>query len=151
MNTNKILFSLFAVFLMISCQKDDQELQKIEQLETSNKALRALRPLNPTDNCIYVPIQIRFISGSYSGCELYEKMNEKRNELSLMIDEETGCPIYDIPHIDYFNCDYMDDSFYVENWKILLGYYCGGNYPCTDSAGNPMEPGSDFPLEEDDD
>lgn len=151
MNTKKILFALFAVFLMISCQKDDQELLEVEQFETNNKALKALRPLNPISNCTYVPIQIKFIAGSYSGCELYEKMNEKRNELSLIIDEETGCPKYNIPQVDYFNCDYMNNSFYVENWKILAKLYCGGNYPCTDSNGNPYEPDSDFPLEEDGD
>jgi len=137
MKIKKILLSLLAMITIISCQNDDQELQEIEQIEVNSKALRALKPANKVNVCLYKSWPVTFIAGPYSGCELYEKMNEKREELSKLIDSN-GCPIYKIPPIIYFQCFSMNDSFYVEHWEKLIKD-CGDGIPCEGEETNQID------------
>jgi len=147
MNLKKVILPLLTVIFMLSCQKDDQELQEIEKLETSNKALRALQPVGAQSVCSYVPWTITFKAGSYSGCELVEKLYEARERFAQEIDPGTGCPKYKmIDVVSYFDCDAMNENTYVEQWKILSRYACSSSRVCPGGEEAPLggDPDGDF-------
>lgn len=145
MKSKRIIFVLLAIVFITSCQKDDDEFLDFEKTKTNNKSVIGFQAENQSVNCTYIYLTAVIKAGSYSGCELFDKMNEKKEEYSQEIEPGTGCPVYLIPDTQIFNCMYMDELVYIEQWKMLASYgTCGGNFGCPGSETRDIELDDDF-------
>lgn len=120
---------------MVSCQKDDEQFLVVDEVEvlmdTELSQKKATSGTGVVKSCRYIPLKVTINAGGYSGCDLFQKMIEKRDELSSKIDGETGCPMYNIPNITYFQCSLMNSATYTEHWQKLSN--CGGKNWCPGS------------------
>lgn len=135
MKKNVLMSFLVSFLLFISCSTDDSGLIEHETTINSGQLIELDEQFSVIEskvfiaqtNCDYRTHTVTFDAGNKSGCDILDWIVQTRTSYALIIDPTSGCPMYRIPEINYFNCYLMQQGApIVEVWEKLATSFHSG-------------------------